>query len=379
MVFLHFFAFGSVIPILSLYLLKNLGFAGSQVGMILAAGSISSILSPLVSTFIADKIISSERMFAIAHLFGSIIMISLYFSASFTTVFILYLLYMAFIGPTMPLADTIIFHHLSDRKKYGNIRVWGTFGWISTALFFGFFIMQRTGGDLSNALILSAIASFFLGLFAFTIPKTNISETKHKSFLPVKAFRILVQPKVLILVLSTFLVFFADRFYFFGSSPYLKSVGFPEKFIMPYLSIGQILEIGAMISLTHFMVKFRAKTILIAGILVNMLRYALLTFFSSKLMTLLAVACHGVAYTLFFSTVFILLDFQTEKESRAGVHQLFRIVYLGFGTLLGNLVAGHIKEHYVIDNEYKLFWMVPAVIMGIVFIVMLFFPDKKKA
>ncbi len=374
MTFLHFFAFGSIIPIFSLYLLRYLEFSGGQVGTILAAGAISSIVSPFVSSFIADKLISSERLFALAHILGSLTMAGLYFVNEFHLVFWGYFLWKAFVGPTMGLADAIVFHHLHDRKKYGKIRVWGTFGWIFAALFFGFLIMRQSG-ELAYGLLLSASVSMIVGLFTLTIPVTKVVKEEKQRLLPVASLKVLIRPQVFILVITTMMIFFADRFYFYGSSPYLKHIGFPEEFIMPYLSVGQLLEIVAMLSLGWLMARFRAKLVLIAGICANILRYVLLFYSSSKLSALIAIAFHGIAYTFFFSAVFIFLDYQVDKKNRAGVHQLFRIIYLGFGTLFGNLAAGYVKDTF----DWTHFWMIPALISTLVLIILLFFPETKKA
>jgi MFS family permease len=374
MVFLHFFSYGSVTPILSLYLMKELGFSGSQVGMVLAVGAVSSIVSPLISSFIADKLICSERLFAIGHLMGSASMFFLYFTGNFIPFLLGYLWYMAFVGPTIPLSDTIIFHHISDRRHYGKIRVWGTLGWISAAIFLGFFIM-RNSGSFNAAFLISSVISLILGFFVFTIPRTAVRGYRRE-FLPLSSIRVLLKPQILFLTVITFLIFFADRFYFYGSSPYLQSLGIEEKFIMPFLSIGQILEIFAMLTLGFFLTKYSAKKILLFGILVNGMRYGLFLFFDTKLMAIFAVACHGLAYTFIFSTIFIFLDYQSDSESRAGVHQLFRIIYLGFGTLAGNLTAGFVQDNLNIANDYKVFWLIPMTLSFLVFAMMIFFPEK---
>ncbi len=374
MTFLHFFAFGSIIPIFSLYLLRYLEFSGAQAGAILAAGAISSIVSPFVSAFIADRLISSERLFAVAHILGSLTIAGLFFVTDFYLVFWGYFFWKAFVGPTMGLADAIVFHHLHDRRKYGKIRVWGTFGWIFAALFFGFFLMRQSG-ELAYGFLLSASVSMIVGLFTLTIPVTQVLKDEKQRLVPISALKVLVRPQVLILVITTMMIFFADRFYFYGSSPYLKHIGFPEEFIMPYLSVGQILEILAMLSLGWFMSRFRAKFILITGIFANIMRYVLLFYSSSKLSALIAIAFHGIAYTFFFSAVFVFLDYQVDKNNRAGVHQLFRIIYLGFGTLFGNLTAGYVKDSF----NWTHFWMIPALISTIVLIILLFFPEAKKA
>ncbi len=371
--FLHYFAFGSIIPIFSLYLLKNLAFSGSQVGTILAAGAVSAVITPFVSSFIADKVISSERLFSLAHLCGSLTMIFLYFNDQFLPVFLGYLVYKAFSGPTLPLADAIIFHHIPDREKYGSIRVFGTIGWISAALFFGFLVLRQTG-NLSHGFLVSACVSMIVGLFSLTIPATKLEKGKNTKLFPAASFKILSKPQVLVLIVTTVMIFFADRFYFYGSSPYLKDVGFSENFIMPYLSIGQVSEIFAMLSLGYFMKRFRARFVMIAGILANVLRYSIFTMFPTKIGALSAIAFHGVAYAFFFSAVFIYLDYQVDKNSRAGVHQIFRIIYLGFGTLFGNLTAGYIKDNY----EWRHFWLTPAIISVIVLLILVFIPDRKQ-
>ena len=102
--------------------------------MILAMSMVSSVIALLAGTFIADRLINSERLVGAVQSAGSLIMIVLAFQKDFTVFLALYLIYSLVIGPTMSLTNTIVLHHQPDAKKnYGLVRVWGTIGWIAAA------------------------------------------------------------------------------------------------------------------------------------------------------------------------------------------------------------------------------------------------------
>lgn len=372
MEFLQFCTLGSVIPILSLYML-TLNFSGYQVGLILSTGSVSYFISPILGAFIADRIISAERLFAIFHFLTSIVMLFLFNTTDYHSFLFGYLIYMILIGPTIPLTDTIIFHHIKNRKQqYGLIRVWGSIGWIAIAWTISLFLL-KTNGQLRYVFLVSSFASLILSLFSITIPVSGALSLDKPKIFPVDAIKIILKPQVLLLALMTFLMFFSDRFYFYGGSPFLKQIGFSEQYILPILSIGQIPELFAMSLLGLMMSRFNIKIVLLLGVFFNILRYAIFTFFSSKFLIIIGISCHGIAFTFFYAASFIFLDYMTTKENRAGVHQLFRIIYLAFGTLLGNLSAGFIKDFFhdkiTLQTNYFYFWIIPGIINIIIFVI----------
>ncbi|MCF7886098.1 MAG: MFS transporter [Candidatus Marinimicrobia bacterium] len=380
LIFFEYFARGSVLPILSLYLTKQLGFTGAQTGAVMAMAAISTLTAPFLGSVVADRIISSEKLFALCHFSGALLMLSLSTIQTYPLFLIVYLVYMMFIGPTIPLSTAIIFHHIENGKEdYGNFRVLGTLGWIGAAFVVGWIWMRLINpgameSKLGDALVISALASIIAGSFGLLITPSGVKEEASFSIIPKSALRKFLNPKIILLSISGLIIYLADRFYFFGTGPFMKSLGFSEFNILPAQSLGQVTEIVIMVSLGTMIKKFGLKKVLILGVVSNIARYAILAFASSPAHILLGVAMHGLAYGSFFSAANIFLDSLITRRNRAGIHQIFRIIIAGGGNILGNFIAGYCARSLGVlsihPDNYVFFWLIPAVIsLGVLIIL----------
>ena len=86
--------------------------------------------------------------------------------------------YMILYMPTLALVNSISFSQMKNpAKEFSFVRVFGTIGWIVAGLIISFVFLwdsetSREEGLLKNTFLMVAIASAFLGLFSFTLPKT---------------------------------------------------------------------------------------------------------------------------------------------------------------------------------------------------------------
>jgi nucleoside transporter len=388
MMFLQYFSIGAFMPILSLYLKEHLHFSGSQIGAVLAAFSIAAFISPVIGAFIADRLIRAEYLLVICNLCAAGLMMALSYQTKFSSVFQLYLIYSIIIGPTIALTTSVTFHHSPDtRHQFGNIRVWGTIGWIVVAWVFSFFWLgygdtARMATRLPDCLKLAAISSLIVGLYAMTLPKTNIKLTGPARIIPRDSLAVILKPEVMFLSAIGFLISFVDRFNFLGASPFLKAQGFSDFAIMPAMSLGQVSEVLTMGLLGWLLVKAGFKRVLMLGVLMQVARFAFFAFDGIRPFIYAGLLSHGPAFTFFFIVSSIYIDSKSDSQSRSGVHQLFSIINVGFGQLLGSLVAGWTAD--LVTNpvtgvvNYPIFWSVPMIISVFCLVLLaFFFPDKK--
>ena len=127
-----------------------------------------------------------------------------------------------------------------------------------------------------------------------------------------------------------------------------------------------------MVFLGRLTMRLGLVPVMLLGALFNVARYAFFLFGGGgPAMLVLGILMHGAAYTFFFSTAFILLDGMTQRESRAGVHQLFTLAYGGVGGILGSWLAGAHLDACRIDGNtvnFHAFWLMPfgiAVAVGL--------------
>jgi hypothetical protein len=234
---------------------------------------------------------------------------------------------------------------------------------------FGWLWLRGAGGQpiperLADALLLCAASMVGLGLYSFTLPPSvELSKTPKPEFLPRAAFGILRQPSAVWLALVTTAANITERIYTYSAAIFLVESGVGEPNVLPMLSIGQIPEIFAMLVLGRLTARLGLVPVMLLGALCNVARYGFFILGAGNRVAIAAgIAMHGLAFAFFFSTAFILLDSMAEKESRAGVHQLFTLVYGGVGGLLGSWIAGGVMDACRLSDgriRFDILWSVP--------------------
>ena len=93
--------------------------------------NIGAIIAPFFIGMVADRFFASQKVMAVLHLVGGVVM---YYAAGVTDVgmlIFLLLLYNSCYMPTLALVNAISFNQLKNpEKQFPAIRVWGTIGWI---------------------------------------------------------------------------------------------------------------------------------------------------------------------------------------------------------------------------------------------------------
>ena len=169
MMFLEYFVWGAWYVTMGTYMGENLHSTGLQIGAAFSALAIATMISPFFVGMVADRYFSAQRIMAVLHLIGAIL---LFFAtkvtgnAAFYWVILFYsLLYM----PTIALSNSVAFHQMTDPgKQFPWIRVFGTLGWIVAGLLIGYLGIEKT----ANTFYMAAAVSVVLGLFSFFLPDT---------------------------------------------------------------------------------------------------------------------------------------------------------------------------------------------------------------
>src|ERR1700733_7883893 len=94
MMFLEFFIWGGWFVTMGSYLGATLGASGAQIGQAYSTQSWGAIIAPFIFGLIADRYFSAERMLALTHLLGGLLLLGLARQAHFAGFFPLILVYM---------------------------------------------------------------------------------------------------------------------------------------------------------------------------------------------------------------------------------------------------------------------------------------------
>ena len=361
--FLQFIVLGITQPVMSLYCRDYLAFSGVQTGMILSSATVAAIFVPIVTIFLADRVFKCETLLAFLQIISGIFLCILPGTRNFISVFALYLLVTVFCQPNNALLNAIAFKSLKNQgSRFGNMRVFGTLGWIFAALFLTFVWLDRY--SFGSIFYVAAAASFLGSLIIFLnrrrfepaiVKKHNETEKFKFSHLKKNGF--------IGFLAICFVVTIQDKYYFLGISPFLKDCGFLEKNIISVISIGMMSEVVFMILLSRLLKHFGMVVVMMIGASASFLRYLIFILCQGSALVVCGVFFHGLTFAMYMAVAYIYLDGFCTLGTRAAMHQFYSLVTTGLGSLFGNMIGGYVFDFTVgAGRGYALFWVVPCIL-----------------
>ncbi len=377
MMFLQFAIWGAWLPILYPFLLGHRGFNLDQVGSILAAGAVGAIIGPFIAGQLADRYFSTERLLAASHLIGAVLVFVLATIDGFWPFLMISVVYGLVYAPTLALTNSLSFHHLPDRDNdFGKVRLWGTVGWICAGIAVGQWLLLKhtpTTDELTviaaaqdagraDAFRLSAILGVIMAIYCLSLPNTPPSREaseKNASFRAIKEIR--RQPLVTLFLLSV-PISIIHQFYFVHASSFLQDVqnkagdsGVADAINKVFgvgggglMTIGQIAEVAVIALIPLFAKKVSRKSLLAIGIIAYGLRMLLFgqldaiastTGIPEIAIAIAGITMHGFCFGCFIFVAFMVVDEETTGDIRASAQNLYNLVFVGLGIIVGSWFA----------------------------------------
>jgi nucleoside transporter len=387
MMFLEFFIWGGWFVTLGTFLGNNLSATGAETGMAYSTQSWGAIVAPFIIGLIADRFFNAEKILAVLHLIGAVLMYQMSQATEFNTFYPYVLGYMIAYMPTLALVNSIAFNQLTDpAKQFPFIRVWGTAGWIVAgwliSLLFKWDSMSGiSDGLLANTCFMTAIASALLGFFSFTLPKTPPSANKSEKpsiseILGLDALKLLNDRTFLVFFISSVFICIPLAFYYQTLSPFLTESSVENS--TAWASTGQISEVLFMLLLPFFFKKFGFKKTILVGMLAWAARYLLFSYGNTGelfFMIIMGILLHGVCYDFFFVSGQIYTDSKAGEKVKSAAQGLITLATYGVGMLVGFYIAGKITDANLLadgGHTWQSIWTFPAIFAIAVFVIFAF-------
>ena len=403
MMFLQYAIWGAWLPLFWSFLTEHRGFSGQATGNLFSIGAVGALFAPFIAGQIADRWFNTERFLAFSHIAGGVLVWQL---ASVTTYsgFILFgLLYSLIYAPTLPLTNSLAFHHLPDRDRdFGKVRVWGTVGWIAVGIGIGQWLLHRHTpagiegaaaraahvAGMADSFRLSAILGIVQGLYCLSLPATPPQPGRRK-FAPLAALGEIKRMPLVALFLISFPVACVHQFYFVHTAGFLGKLDHPlaAKINTVFgvgggglMTIGQMAEIVVLAFMPVVARRVGRKGLLAVGLLAYIGRFAVFAFAPTPALVLPALALHGLVFGCFFFVCFMVVDENTSRDVRASAQGLFNLVIVGLGTIVGNFFSGWVYDTATKDKvtDFRLLFSIPmGVVVACLVLFFLIYPSKK--
>jgi len=378
--FMEYAVWAAWMPVLAARLLGPLKMTGKQTGWIYATFPLACIFMPLVSGQLADKYVNTEIILGVAHLLGAVLMFIAVRKTTFKSLFVVMFLYSLCYAATLPLANSIMFHHLAKNNLDPGVHskwifiwapvAWAFIGWSLT----GWRWIFKTGELGKDCLYLAAILSVIMGVGCFFLPDTVPAGTGTAPIL--QAMEMFKDANFLIFIAVSMVFFGLMQFYFLGTAPFMQDMGIPSKNVPASMGIAQAFQAIATVVLMAFLLeKLGTKWTLIVGATCWFILY--LAYIKQKPRWII-VACqpfHGLAYVLFVIVGQIFANTVASDEIRGSMQSLLFAATTGVGLFLGTQFAGFIMDKFRKEEKFqwRQIFMVPGAIAFVSILVFILF------
>ena len=351
------------------------------------AGGVGAIIGPFIAGQIADRWFNTEKYLGLSHIVGAIVVWQLASIESYWVFFAISIVYSVIYTPTIALTNSLAFHHMPDRDRdFGFVRLWGTVGWIVVGVGIGQWLLHSYSADeiargMMDAFKLSAILGAIMGVYCFTLPRTPPQKGKQASATAEAIKEIKVNP-LLTLFLIAVPVSMIHQFYFVYTSGFLNEFQSQAEGTISainkifgvggggLMTIGQMAEIVVLFAIPFVAGKVSRKGLLAVGLAA----YALRMFLFSQVewlsgttgvaeigILMSGIALHGLCFGCFIFVAFMIVDEQCSSDVKASAQNLFNLVIVGIGIVLGSYVAGQIGDWATTDDvvDYSKLFSIP--------------------
>ena len=334
--FLYFAVLGALLPYLGLYF-QSLSFTPIEIGQLMGVLLATKVIAPNVWGWLADQSGLSIKWVRLATGLTAITGVGLLIFETYWALLFTILFFSFFWHASLPQFESFTFGCLGqDKHKYGQIRLWGSVGFIVAVLLIGWqidhFGVSVLPWDLWALMV-------FVWLSAYLVsdgkPKQHIEHSTG-------FIAILRRPEVWSLLVVSFLVQLSHGVYYAFFTIQLSEVGYDKTTIAWLWALGVIAEVAVFYFMWALFKTYPVRFLILLSIGLTFIRWLLNGFFVEHVgWMVVAQLLHAASFGLFHAAGIHLIDRYFQGRHHGKGQAVFAASSHGLGGALGMLMAGY--------------------------------------
>ena len=330
-------------PFFNIYL-KDMGFTGTQVGIIAAVYQAALFfVVPIWGIFSDRKGIRVALIITLT--MSSLLIFTLRYVHPFYAI-LGYMMILAFFHhPMGSLLDSLAIQQTqqTSRFSYGAFRVWGSIGWAIGCTLMGRYLITH---ELAHIFPIAAIFYFITLLSSLALKSEEKKEKQERDF--VFSHLVAVFGKKQIMLLLILLIFYG-----IGISPlyvfinlYYRDIGASNNIIGIAFAVQALSELPFFFFGHKLVDRFGAEKLLLGVVLAAIFRMCIYGFISNPSIAVMLGLMQGITLSLFWVGIVSYLHPLIPVKWRSTGQSLIWAFHLGAGITIGNITIGSLSDHF---------------------------------
>ena len=360
---------------LSPYIL-SLGCSNTQLGVIISANSLASIIGQPVFGYICDRIGSIKKVMICTLLGGSVLAALFYFTGSSYMAILFFSTAISFvIQAVYPLIDnwTVLDAQINPTTNYGITRGIASLGYAATSAIVGGFF-DKNGFQWMFILFIAMMVLAVLGCLGPKDTNNTIEKEKVK-FTDLKLLATNYGYVAFVIVATLLYVAFRSAHGFLTTL--MTQVGGTTEQLGYAWSVLGLSEVPALFLAGIILRKMKDSHLLFISMCFFILRVLLPSFATTPTQLIWMTALQGLSYGLFLPASVSFIARITKKELSSTAQTFAVAMYAGVGNTVAGVVGGTLVDAIGVANVYRLAGGVIAV-LAVAFGAIVVTMDKKE-
>jgi len=343
----YFASLGALLPYWGLYL-KGEGFSALEIGELMALVMATKIISPNIWGWIADHTGRKMSIIRIGSLLSILCFAGVFWAEGYWAMALVMFSFSFFWNATLPQFEAITLNYLcNDSHRYSLIRLWGSVGFIITAVALGPLFEWSSVENLPGILLALYIAIF---LSSGLVPERQSPVVAHQHR-PIMG--VLKRPKVIALLVVCFLMQASHGPYYTFFTLYMEGYGYTGTVIGELWALGVIAEVLVFMVMHRLVPKYGLERLLFFALLVTSVRWLVTALFAeSVVMILLAQLIHAASFGIFHAVTIAMFHHIFAGRLQGRGQAIYNSVSFGAGGAFGSYVAGLSWEQFGPESIY---------------------------
>ena len=360
--FIYFSTLGVFLPYFNLYC-HELGFSSFKIGMLSSTKTVTAIIFPMLWGYLADRFQARKKIFFSTIFCSALAWLFFFFTQNFTLMLVIIFFHGLFYSPIISFMETFTVELLGrKKKKYGQIRLWGSIGFICSVFLTGWLL------DLfhTNIILILILVGLLLQFFIALKLQDNQARSAGNNQFSIKSF---LNRKTAVFLFVSFLMLGSHSPYYSFYSIYLSDKGLDNIYIGFSWGIAVFAEIIIMHNSNRIFKKVAPLSVLIFSMFAASFRWMILYFTSDIIVILASQVLHCFSYASFHMASILYIDELSPEGQKTTGQAINNAIGYGAGLLAGNIISG---AAYDVFGGQNLFLGASFVAMSGGFILMSF-------